>query len=74
MHISSQVKHVFSLTNMTVGFVVSLIAVYLFITGDYDNLAARQEQETMLNLFVLGGLVYGFAFCFYDAFQHSPKD
>jgi len=48
--------------NMLLGLAVTVISTYLIITGTYDNIEARQSQETLLSLIALTGLVYTFGF------------
>lgn len=50
-------KHVLT-GNVLLGLLVFAGAVYLMITGQYPDLAARQQTEFMLNLVALGGLAY----------------
>jgi hypothetical protein len=54
--------------NMLFGFLVTCISIYLVITGQYENLAARQASETILNVFAIGGLLYVVTFWYMDIF------
>lgn len=54
--------------NMIVGVFISAISVYLIITGQYENLAARQTAETMLNMMAIGGLLYVVTFWYLAIF------
>ncbi len=44
--------------NMVFGLLISCLSIFLIITGQYENLAARQASETILNVFAIGGLLY----------------
>lgn len=45
-------------TNIVLGVILFSIAVYLIITGEYANLATRQQSEALLNALAIGGLLY----------------
>ena len=49
-------------TNMVVGVLISMIAVYFIITGQYANLETRNTVETLLNVAFIGGILYTVAF------------
>ncbi len=57
----SRLRRVFH-ANMMLGSLMFAAAVYLMITGHYDNHLARQSAEMVLNRFALGGLLYLAAF------------
>jgi hypothetical protein len=48
----------FARAHMAVGVVLIAAALYVLITGRYENLAARQHTEALLNALALGGLLY----------------
>jgi len=44
--------------NIVLGLLVFIVAFVLNITGEYNDLAARQSAESILNNAALGGLLY----------------
>ncbi|MCK4950466.1 MAG: hypothetical protein KAS48_01515 [Gammaproteobacteria bacterium] len=54
--------------NMIFGLLITAISVYLIITGQYENLAARQASETVLNMMAIGGLLYVVTFWYLAIF------
>jgi len=48
--------------NIALGLTAFVIGVAAIIFGDYDNLAARQASEAVLNYLAVGGLVYAAVF------------
>jgi presenilin-like A22 family membrane protease len=57
--------------NMVLGLVITLVAVYLLITGQYDNLQARLAAESLLGNVAIGGLLYLVAFWYICLFSKS---
>lgn len=63
------------LINMAFGVMVSIIALYLVITGEYSNLAERKEVESTLNMISLLGFLYATgAWYGYIFFTPASKD
>jgi hypothetical protein len=60
--------HTFNLLNIALGAVVFAIAVYLTVTGEYDNLLLRQQAETLLGKVEVGALLYTVLFWYLDRF------
>lgn len=58
----------FARAHMVGGAVLIAAALYVLITGRYENLAARQHTEALLNALALGGLLYVVAFWFLHQF------
>ena len=48
--------------NIVIGLVLSVIGIIAIMFGSYDNLAARQTSESLLNALAVGGLVYAAVF------------
>jgi hypothetical protein len=46
------------LFNILVGIMVTAIALYMVVTGEYSNLAERKEMESTLNMVSLFGFIY----------------
>lgn len=55
---NSKRLHQIFVANIVLGLVVFMTAVYFMITGEYANLAMREETETFLNVLSVGGLIY----------------
>ena len=55
--------------NMAVGLLISMVAVYFIITGQYANLETRKTVETLLNVGFIGGILYSIAFWYICAFS-----
>lgn len=49
------------LVNMLLGAAVTVIALYMVITGEYSNLAERKNMESTLNMISLFGFLYSTA-------------
>jgi len=60
--------HLFNLLNMALGAVVFAAAVYLTITGEYENLFIRQQTEALLGKLEIGALLYTALFWYLDRF------
>jgi hypothetical protein len=58
----------FTPAHMLAGVVLFAAAMYLMITGRYENLAARQHTEALLNTLALGGLIYTVMFWYLHQF------
>jgi hypothetical protein len=58
----------FARAHMVLGAVLIAAALYALITGRYENLAARQHTEALLNALALGGLLYVVAAWFLHQF------
>lgn len=52
----------FARAHMAAGLVLVAAALYLMITGHYENLAVRQHTEALLNAVALAGLMYTVVF------------
>ncbi len=57
-------------TNIAVGLLVTVTAVFFIISGEYANLEMRQQSETLLNFASIGGLVFSAAAWFLDLIFH----
>jgi hypothetical protein len=68
-HTRAQRLRRFFRANMLLGAVVFAVAVYLIVTGQYENLAARQATEAVLDRFAIGGLLYIVAFWYLEMFS-----
>ncbi|HEX9626164.1 MAG TPA: hypothetical protein VGA00_04440 [Acidiferrobacterales bacterium] len=55
--------------NMLLGAGVFAVSVYLIVTGQYENLAARLATEVVLDRFAIGGLLYIVAFWYLEMFS-----
>ena len=53
-------------TNIAVGVVVFIAAVFFIISGEYASLETREQTETMLNIVAIGGLIYSVAAWYLD--------
>ncbi len=60
--------HTFNLLNMALGVLVFTVAVYLMITGEYDNLLLRQHAEAVLGKVEIGAPLYMVLFWYLDRF------
>ncbi len=60
--------HTFNLLNMALGALVFAVAVYLMVTGEYDNLLLRQHAEALLGKFEVGAPLYVVLFWYLDRF------
>lgn len=47
--------------NVMAGLLVFAVAVYMSITGEYNNLTDRKTAEALFNYIALGGLLYAAA-------------
>ena len=54
--------------HMLAGIVLLVAAVYLLITGRYDNLAERQHSEALLNVLALVAMTYSVVFWYLHQF------
>lgn len=48
----------FWLSHIVVGALVTIVALYMVITGEYSNLVERKQMENTLNLVALVGILY----------------
>ena len=53
---------------MIMGVFVFLGAAYLMVTGEYASLELRQQTESILGAFSIGGLVYSVAVWYLDLY------
>lgn len=60
--------HLFNLINMALGALAFAVAVYLMVTGEYENLLVRQHAEALLGRFEIGALLYTAVFWYLDRF------
>lgn len=60
--------HTFNLLNMVLGALVFAVAVYLMVTGEYDNLLLRQHAEALLGKIEAGAPLYVVLFWYLDRF------
>jgi hypothetical protein len=60
--------HTFNLLNMALGALVFAVAVYLMVTGEYDNLQLRQQAEALLGRLEVGAPLYVVLFWYLDRF------
>ncbi|MCW8936253.1 MAG: hypothetical protein OQK98_16185 [Gammaproteobacteria bacterium] len=65
--------------NMLIGLSVTVVAIYMIITGSYEGLEARRSTEAILSWTAIAGVIYtvGFWFaCMFrkQFFQRSPVD
>ena len=60
--------HTFNLLNMALGALAFAVAVYLMVTGEYDNLLLRQHAEALLSKLEVGALLYVALFWYLDRF------
>lgn len=58
----------FARAHMIAGMVLVAAALYMLITGRYENLAVRQHTEALLNALALGGLMYTLIFWYLHQF------
>jgi len=56
--------------NIALGILVSIVAVYFIISGEYANLEMRKSAETLLNTTAIGGLIYSVAAWYLDLLIH----
>jgi len=63
-------KHLktFLRTNIVLGLVVAVAAIYYLITGDYASLAERRHTEGVLNLVMMGGITFSVLNWFVDLY------
>ncbi|MDH5649380.1 MAG: hypothetical protein OEY67_06955 [Gammaproteobacteria bacterium] len=54
--------------NILLGLLLFVAAVYLTLTGQYENLAMRQQTESLLNVLAIGSLLYVVAFWYLAVF------
>lgn len=45
-------------TNIVVGILIFVTAVFFIISGEYASLETRQQTETLLNIAAIGGIIY----------------
>lgn len=57
--------------NMFLGLLVTVISTYLIITGNYDSIQSRQNEETLLSWAALIGLFYTFVFWILCVFRNQ---
>lgn len=55
--------------NMLLGAVVFAVSVYMIVTGQYENLAARLAAETILDRTAIGSLIYVVLFWYLEMFS-----
>lgn len=60
--------HTFNQLNMALGALVFAVAVYLMVTGEYDNLLLRQHAEALLGKLEVGAPLYVTLFWYLDRF------
>ena len=48
--------------NIIAGVIVFVISVFFMITGEYENLAMREQGESLLNMVGLGSMLYALGF------------
>jgi hypothetical protein len=48
--------------NMLLGALVVTVSGYFMISGSYPDLATRHATESVLNIAMIGGMLYGVAF------------
>ena len=63
-------KRIFRI-NMLVGLVITVIATYLIITGQYDTIQSRQISESVLGWTAIAGLLYTVGFWFACMFRRQ---
>jgi len=56
--------------NMFIGLSVALFAIYLIVTGTYENIQAREAAESSLNWMGIGGMLYLVGFWYMCVFKH----
>ncbi len=69
---ASKCRSTFFLANITIGLVISAVALYMVITGEYSNLAERKDMEGMLNTITLLGMFYALG-SWYGYVFFSPR-
>ena len=57
--------------NMLIGFIVTAIATYFIITGQYDGIQARQSTESLLSWVAITGMLYTVGFWFACLFRQQ---
>jgi len=57
--------------NMLLGVLVAAIAIFMIITGQYENIQSRQAAETFLGWTAIAGLLYTVGFWFACMFRQQ---
>ena len=57
--------------NMLIGVIVAAIAIFMIITGQYENIQSRQTTEALLGWTAIVGLLYSVGFWFACMFRQQ---
>ncbi len=66
----SRCMHKLLQTNIAVGLLVFITAVFFIISGEYASLETRQHAESLLNITAFGGLMYSVISWYLDLAIH----
>lgn len=68
MQNETRMKRLFRV-NMLIGVLVTAAAVFMMLTGHYENLQQRLAADKILNFMVVGGLLYSVGFWYMCVFR-----
>lgn len=57
--------------NMLIGFLITAVAIFFIITGQYESIQSRQASETLLGWVAISGLLYSVGFWFTCMFRQQ---